>query len=92
MNALNALTFVMLGAAMEALPILFPSWFPRNSADQASTRALWLSFMGAAQAALGLGYLAHAYMLPIYSRFASTVPASGQAALPLPAARSVTGR
>lgn len=92
MNALNALMFAILGAAFEVLPVLFPSWFPRNGPDQASTRALWLSFMGAAQVALGVGYLAYAYGLPIFSRFASAVSESGQAALPLPAVRSVTGR
>ena len=92
MNALNALTFAILGAAMEVLPVLFPSWFPRCGADQASARALWLSFMGAAQIVLGTGYLVHAHLLPFLARFASSVPASGQNALPLPAARGVTGR
>jgi hypothetical protein len=92
MNALNALTFAVLGATMEVLPVLFPSWFPRHSADQASTRALWLSFMGATQVAIGVGYMVLAYALPVFARLASSVPASGQNALPLPAARSMSGR
>ncbi|HEY5079821.1 MAG TPA: hypothetical protein VII43_08235 [Opitutaceae bacterium] len=90
MNAQNALTFAILGAAMEILPVLFPSWFPRCSADHASTRALWLSFMGAIQIALAVGFILGGHVFPFFARFAST--ASGRNALPLPSARGLTSR
>jgi hypothetical protein len=90
MNTLNALTFGILGMFMEILLVLFPSWFPRNSADQASARALWLGLMGAVQVALAVGFLVRAYVFPMFGRFASSVPAGRS--LPLPVARGVTGR
>ena len=90
MNTLNALTFGILGLLMEIVPVLFPSWFPRNSADQASARALWLGLMGAVQVAVAAGFLVRAYVFPMVARFAFLVP-SGRS-LPLPVARGVTGR
>jgi hypothetical protein len=90
MNTLNALTFGILGMFMEILLVLFPSWFPRNSADQASARALWLGLMGAVQVALAVGFLVRAHVFPMFGRFASSVPAGRS--LPLPVARGVTGR
>jgi hypothetical protein len=92
MNTLNALTFGILGLVMEIVPLLFPSWFPRNSADQASARALWLGLMGAVQVALAAGFIVRSHVLPVFARLASSVPAGRQSSLPLPVARGVSGR
>jgi uncharacterized membrane protein YoaT (DUF817 family) len=84
--------FALLGAAMELLPVLFGSWFPRNGADQASARALWLGFMGGAQMALGAGFLIQAYLVPWVARVARFETAVKAGALPLPVARGASGR
>jgi len=89
MNFLNAMIFALMGTAMEVIPALFPSWFPRSSADQASARILWLGFMGAAQIGLGAGYVIRVHVLPAFASIISAVP-SGES-IPLPAARALTG-
>jgi len=83
--------FALLGAAMELLPLLFASWFPRSGADEASARALWLGLMGGAQMALGAGYLIQAHLVPWVARAAKFEPAKA-GSLPLPAARGASGR
>jgi hypothetical protein len=92
MNAQNALIFTFIGSVMEFLPVLLPSWFPRNCADQASTRALWLGVMGAAQIAMGVGFIIWAHALPAFARIFSGVPAGEQLPLPLPSSGVAAGR
>ena len=92
MNALNALLFSLFGAAMEILPAALPSMFPRECADQASTRALWLGFMGALQIALGVGYMAGAHAVPFIARLIAAAPAGGLEPAALPAVRGMPGR
>jgi hypothetical protein len=89
MNSLNAFLFALVGSAMEIIPVLFPSLFPRNCADQASTRMLWTSFMGSTQIALGAGYMIRAHVLPTLAGIISSAPAGES--LPIPAARAVAG-
>src|SRR5271170_5756645 len=89
MNFLNAMIFALVGTAMEVIPALFPSWFPGNGADQSSARMIWLDFMGAAQIALGAGYVIRVHLIPAFVSIVSAVP-SGES-IPLPAARAVTG-
>ncbi len=91
MNAANALIFAILGSLMEMLPKAFPSWFPPSGSDQASARALWLSFMGALQITVGVGFVLRYHVVPVALRLLSMVP-SGSGSLALPSARSVTGR
>ena len=92
MNTRNALIFALFGSVMEILPAIFPSWFPRNCADQASARALWLGFMGEVQIALGAGYILQAQLLAILARSAALAPAGKSGSLALPAARGAAGR
>jgi hypothetical protein len=87
MNAQNALVFTLLGSVMEFLPVLFPSWFPRNCADRESTRAIWLGVMGATQIALGVGFVVWAHVVPSVMRIFSSAPAGEH--VPLPVSRSV---
>jgi hypothetical protein len=89
MNFLNATIFALVGTAMEVIPALFPSWFPRNCADQASARLIWLNLMGAAQIALGVGYVIRVHLIPAFVSIVAAVP-SGES-VPLPAARALTG-
>jgi hypothetical protein len=91
MNAVNALIFAALGSVMEVLPAAFPSWFPPSGSDQASARALWLSFMGAVQISIGLGVIVRFQVLPFALRLLAMVPRES-GTLALPNARSVTGR
>ncbi|HMD62314.1 MAG TPA: hypothetical protein VKG78_12830 [Opitutaceae bacterium] len=92
MNGSNAIIFSLIGSAMEALPIAFPSWFLPMGADHSSARALWLDTMGAAQIGLGLGYLVRAHLFPAAVRLLSAIRErdSGQFALADP--RAVPGR
>jgi hypothetical protein len=92
MNALNAIFFAALGSAMEALPRMFPSWFPPTGADQSSTRALWLATMGAVQITIGLGFVIRAHFMPLVFKVFSTARATGAGTLALPSARGVTTR
>jgi len=91
MNAANALIFAVLGSVMEMLPMAFPSWFPPSGSDQASARALWLSFMGAVQITVGFGFVVRFYVVPFGFRLLSLVPTES-GSLALPNARSVSGR
>jgi hypothetical protein len=91
MNAANALVFAILGSVMEMLPRAFPSLFPHSGPDQASARALWLSFMGALQVTVGVGFVVRYHVVPSALRLLSHVP-TGSGSLALPSARSVTGR
>jgi hypothetical protein len=91
MNAFNAIVFAAFGSAMEALPRLFPSWFPPTGSDQSSTRALWLATMGAVQITLGIGFVVRAHFVPFFSRIFSTARSTGSGALGLPA-RGATAR
>ena len=79
MTAFNAIAFAVLGAAMEALPRLFPAWFPL-SADGSNARALWLSTMGAVQITLGSGSLLLATVVPALRRLAARLQPTGEAA------------
>jgi hypothetical protein len=92
MNALNAIVFAALGSVMEALPRLFPSWFPPTGSDQSSSRALWLALMGAVQITIGFGFIVRAHLVPVFARVFSTAPATEPGALALPNARAVTLR
>jgi hypothetical protein len=92
MNALNALLFALVGAAMEILPAALPSMFPRACADQASTRALWLGFMGTLQIGLGVGYIVRTHAVPFLARLIATAPAGELESTALPAARGMAGR
>lgn len=92
MNALNALLFAALGSAMEALPRMFPSWFPPTGSDQSSTRALWLATMGAVQITIGLGFVINAHFVPLFFRIFSRARATGAGTLALPSVRGVTTR
>jgi hypothetical protein len=92
MNQLNSLMFAAFGAVMEFMPRLFPSWFPRGSADEASGRALWLSLMGAVQITLGVGLFLTTFVFPAVSRAFSSAPARRPDPVGLPAARGVTAR
>jgi hypothetical protein len=92
MNLFNSLMFAAFGAVMEFMPRLFPSWFPRGSADEASGRALWLSLMGAVQITLGVGLLMTTCVFPALSRAFSLAPARRPDAVGLPAARGLTTR
>jgi hypothetical protein len=91
MNAANALIFAVLGSVMEMLPMAFPSWFPPSGSDQASARALWLSFMGAVQITVGVGFVVRFYVVPFGFRLLSLVPTES-GSLALPSARSVSSR
>jgi hypothetical protein len=91
MNSLNAFAFAALGAAMRAMPLAFPALFPPTGADQSSTGALWMAFMGAVQVGLGAAYLVRAHVVPVLVRLISAAPADAPAAA-LPAARGFTGR
>jgi hypothetical protein len=91
MNALNALLFALLGFAMESLPHLFPTWFPRNCADRDSTQALWLAFVGGTQVAIGAAFIGWVHILPALARAIRTSPAGEAGTLPLPVARGMTG-
>ena len=90
MNALNALIFTLVGAAMEILPAALPSMLPRVGADQASTRALWLDFMGTVQVGVGVGYIVWAHAVPVLARLIA--PADDLESAALPAARGLAGR
>jgi hypothetical protein len=92
MNALNAIFFTALGSVMEILPRVFPSWFPQTGADQASTRALWLAFMGGVQIAVGVGFIVRAHAVPFIYRILSAAPASVSGALSVPNTRGVVVR
>jgi hypothetical protein len=92
MNALNAILFAALGSAMEVLPKFFPSWFPPTGSDQSSTRALWLSLMGAVQIALGVGFVVRAHVIPGFIRFFSSARASDSGTFAIPTSRGVTVR
>jgi hypothetical protein len=89
MNALNAIVFAALGLSMEALPKLFPSWFPPTGSDQSSTRALWLAVMGAVQVTIGIGFIVRAYVIPAFLRVFSSAHATEPGALALPNPRGV---
>ena len=91
MNALNALVFAALGAAMKILPKAFPSLFPPTRSDQDSARALWLAFMGAVQITVAVGFIVRAHFIPMGLRLVSMVPA-GSGTLALPSPRGVTTR
>lgn len=73
MNSANALSFLTLGIAMWALPVVFPGWFPATALDGSSTRALWLEVMGLVQAGLGAWYLLSQYA-PAFRRATSAQP------------------
>jgi hypothetical protein len=92
MNALNAILFAALGSAMEALPKLFPSWFPPTGSDQSSARALWLSLMGVVQIALGTGFILRAHVVPGFFRFFSSARATESGTFAIPSSRGVTVR
>jgi hypothetical protein len=92
MNALNAIVFAALGSAMEALPRIFPAWFPPTGSDQSSTRALWLGTMGAVQITLGVGFVVRSHFVPFFFRAFSSARASGAGTLALPTAPAVTVR
>jgi hypothetical protein len=92
MNALNSIVFAALGSAMEALPRIFPSWFPPSGSDQSSTRALWLATMGAVQITIGLGFVVRAHFVPLVVRIFSTARTSEAGTLALPSARGATVR
>jgi hypothetical protein len=92
MNSLNAFAFTALGMVMRVLPLAFPALFPRTGADEASTRALWMAFMGALQVGLGLAYLARAHAVPVLVRLISAAPSVAPGAPALPAVRGLTGR
>lgn len=92
MNTLNAVVFVMIGAAMEILPSAAPSLFPRTCADCASTGALWTAFMGATQLGMGMAYLVRAHAFPVVARLLAAWPADGREAGALAAARGLAGR
>jgi len=92
MNASNAVIFALVGAAMELLPRLFPSWFPPSGGDQSSGRALWLGVMGALQFGLGFGYIVRLQIVPLAMRLLSAMPAGERGSLALPNPRGVTGR
>jgi hypothetical protein len=87
MNLLNSLMFALFGAVMEFMPRLFPSWFPRAGADQASGRVLWLSLVGAVQITIGVGLFLTMSVFPAISRAFSSAPARRPDAVGLPAAR-----
>jgi hypothetical protein len=91
MKVANALIFAAFGSVMEILPKAFPSWFPPSGSDQASARAMWLSFMGALQIAVGFGILVRFQLLPFAFRLLALVPRDS-GTLALPSARSVSGR
>ena len=90
MNSINAVIFTVIGLVMDILPSALPGMFPRAGADQASTSALWMAFMGAFQAGLGFAYLSKALAVPMIVRLISA-PADGLEAARLPA-RGLTGR
>jgi hypothetical protein len=92
MNALNALAFAAMGAVMEALPRIFPAWFPPTGSDQSSTRALWLTLMGAVQISLGAGFIFRAHFVPLFIRAFSSAPATESGTFALPNARGVNAR
>jgi hypothetical protein len=92
MNGLNAFLFVTMGSAMGFLPHLFPSLFPPTGADESSTRALWLSVVGATQVAIGLAYIAQAQVFPFAMRLVAMIRGSDTATLALPKTRAVSGR
>ena len=91
MNAFNALIFALMGSIMEILPMVFPTWFPREGADQASTHALWLSVMGAIQFGVGMAFILRTLLLTVLARI-SSVRATVGSNLPLPVARGLTNR
>jgi hypothetical protein len=91
-NDINALIFTTIGLIMGALPTLFPSHFPPTGADSASTRALWLNVMGAAQIILGVGYLIRTHLVPVTARLLTSLPTAAGDSLALPQARSANGR
>ncbi len=56
MNFTNAVGFVVFGIISLLLPTIAPAWFDHVAVDGASTRALWVQFMGVLQCGIGLGY------------------------------------
>jgi hypothetical protein len=91
MNGVNAAIFALIGAGMELLPRLFPSWFPPTGGDQSNTRALWLAVMGVTQIGLAAGYGFRAYVVPFTLRVVSSVPATERTPLALPNPRGASG-
>jgi hypothetical protein len=91
MNGINAAIFALLGAGMEIVPRILPSWFPPSGGDQSSARALWLAVMGATQMALAAGYLFRAYVMPFTLRVVSSVRTTERSPLALPNPRGISG-
>ena len=77
---------------MEILPKIFPSWFPPTGSDQSSTRALWLTLMGAVQIAIGLSYIVRAQVIPAFLRVFSSARATEAGTLALPNPRGAQVR
>ncbi|HEY1792801.1 MAG TPA: hypothetical protein VGG34_07775 [Opitutaceae bacterium] len=92
MNTPNTMILAALGMVMEALPRVFPAWFPPTGADQASARALWLAVMGGVEVAIAAGFLARLLALPLAFRLFRLVRAHEQASIGLPSARGISGR
>jgi hypothetical protein len=89
MNSLNAFAFAALGLAMRVAPWAFPALFPHSGANESSTSALWMAFMGAMQVGIGVAYLARAHAFPLVARLISS---EARGAASLPAAREPAGR
>ena len=92
MNVLNSLVFTVLGASMEMLPRVFPSWFPHSGADSANARTVWMGLMGAVQIFLGLGFIVRIHLLPLMARVIAMAPAGEAGALALQNPRGATVR
>jgi hypothetical protein len=91
MNSIDSILFMILGAALEAIPRMFPGSFPHVGSDIGNSRALWLEFMGAVQIGLGIsGFLSLRVLpalrvpVPIGSEASSAVPCAGAAGDPSP--------
>ncbi|HEY1848155.1 MAG TPA: hypothetical protein VGG37_03060 [Opitutaceae bacterium] len=91
MNGINAAVFALIGAGMEIVPRLLPSWFPPTGGDESSARALWLFVMGVTQMALAAGYVFRTHVMPFTLRVVSTVRATERTTLALAHTRSVSG-
>jgi hypothetical protein len=57
MNCTNAVAFLVCGIAMWASPSALPGLFRHTAIDGASTRALWIQFMGLVHCVFGSAFL-----------------------------------
>lgn len=74
MTIRDAWGFLLFGLMMGCLPMIAPAWFVPTGIDGASTRALWLEFMGLVQTAIGGGRVLWQLAVPALVRWLTYVP------------------